>query len=565
MLTGSFSRSPAPTAKLLSRLGRVIRRAVALARLPFDPAFRAGAHTSPTHRFRLLSYFSFSCAIAMAIITIAFAVAYRWHQSAAILSTYERNNVAMARQVSNVVWHRYASHLASLDAAGEDRTPKQPEYALLDGEIRAMTAGLDVVGLRILTPSGRTVYASDALLIGAGNSENKMLARVLATLAPSSAMVAVEEIAGSGGAQRATTAVESYVPIVGPGGQIAAVFALATDITPAVAHLRRDVAIATLACVICLVLLYALLNLIVSRADRTIAWQHDELKLALASATNAESEARAFADRLKDSNASIQTLNHELADSLDKLKDAHEELIRKGKLAHLGQLTATVAHEIRNPLGAVRNAAYIVGRKIDIKALGVDKQFERINNGIKRCDTIISELLDFARSKALSLKTLKLDEWLLATIEEEARTLPKEVVVRCELGLAGVEATFDADRMRRVIINLLSNASEAMTTKGPTGQVTASPRILVASRQVGDVAEIVVSDNGPGITPENIKKIREPLFTTKSFGVGLGIPAIEKILEQHGGGLGIASEVGHGATFTARFPLRQSAGAAKAA
>lgn len=557
METGSFSRSPAPAARLLSRLGHYIRRAVALARLPFDPAFRAGAHTSATHRFRLLSYFSFSCAIAMAIITLAFAVAYRWHQSATILSTYERNNVAMARQVSNVVWHRYAGHLASLDAADRGVIAASPQHAALDAEIRAITAGLDVVGLRILMPSGRTVYASQALLLGEDKSQNKMLATVLRTLEPYSAMVSVEEVTAAGGSQRAATAVESYVPIVAPGGQIAAVFALATDITPAVVHLRRDVMIATLACVLCLVLLYALLNLIVSRADRTIAWQHDELKLALASATKAESDARALADRLKDSNDSIQTLNHSLADSLDKLKDAHEELIRKGKLAHLGQLTATVAHEIRNPLGAVRNAAYIVGRKIDLKAHGVDKQFERINNGIKRCDTIISELLDFARSKALSLKMLELDQWLLATIEEEAKTLPKEVVVRCELGLAGIEASFDADRMRRVIINLLSNASEAMTTKGATGQVTTSPRILVTTRRMGDMAEIVVSDNGPGITPENIKKIREPLFTTKSFGVGLGIPAIEKILEQHGGGLGITSEVGHGATFTARFPLRQ--------
>lgn len=565
METGSFSRSPALAAQPLLRLGHYMRRAIGLARLPFDPAFRAGAHTSATHRFRLLSYFSFSCAIAMAIITLAFAVAYRWHQSAAILSTYERNNVAMARQVSNVVWHRYAGHLATLDSADRGAIATSPQHAALDAEIRAITAGLDVVGLRILMPTGRTVYASQALLLGEDKSQNKMLARVLKTLEPNSAMVSVEDVTAAGGSQRAATAVESYVPIVGPGGQIAAVFALATDITPAVVHLRRDVMLATFACVLCLVLLYALLYLIVSRADRTIAWQHDELKLALASATKAESDARALADRLKESNDSIQTLNHDLADSLDKLKDAHEELIRKGKLAHLGQLTATVAHEIRNPLGAVRNAAYIVGRKIDLKAQGVDKQFERINNGIKRCDTIISELLDFARSKALSLKTLEIDQWLLATIEEEAKTLPKEVLVRCELGLAGVEASFDADRMRRVVINLLSNASEAMTTKGATGQVTAGPRILVTTRRAGDMMEIVVRDNGPGITPENIKKIREPLFTTKSFGVGLGIPAIEKILEQHGGSLGIASEVGQGATFTARFPLRQTPADTKAA
>jgi signal transduction histidine kinase len=126
-------------------------------------------------------------------------------------------------------------------------------------------------------------------------------------------------------------------------------------------------------------------------------------------------------------------------------------------------------------------------------------------------------------------------------------------------GLGGQQAPIDAARMSRVIINLISNASEAMVGKGddPAKFATATPLIIVESRLTPRGVEIAVTDNGPGITPENLKRIFEPLFTTKSFGTGLGLPAVEKILEQHGGGLEVKSTPGEGACFTAWFPAEQ--------
>ena len=114
--------------------------------------------------------------------------------------------------------------------------------------------------------------------------------------------------------------------------------------------------------------------------------------------------------------------------------------------------------------------------------------------------------------------------------------------------------------MGRVFINLFSNAAEAMVGKGnaKVAVVTENPAIHVSTKAVNGNIEITVKDNGPGIGEENIRKILEPLFTTKSFGVGLGLPAVEKILEHHGGGLKIASKVGEGASFTAWFPIEQA-------
>jgi signal transduction histidine kinase len=286
---------------------------------------------------------------------------------------------------------------------------------------------------------------------------------------------------------------------------------------------------------------------------------YDELRLAHAEARNAEAEARALAERLQVANADITKLNAELANNIVKLNEAHDEIIRKGKLAQLGQLTGTVASEIRNPLGAVRTAAVVVERKIKDKGLGLEQQLQRIHNGITRCDRIIAELLDFARSTKVVWTTVTVDDWVRRVVEEEAKTLPPMVQVFCDLGLGSSKAAFDADDMRRVIVNLLSNASQAMVGKGRDASciVAANPKIHVATRRVADTIEITVTDNGPGIAEVNLQKVVEPLFTTKSFGTGLGLSVVEKILEHHGGGLRIKSKLGEGTAMTAWFPRAQ--------
>lgn len=284
-------------------------------------------------------------------------------------------------------------------------------------------------------------------------------------------------------------------------------------------------------------------------------------------------------DRLKDDLAqhmrelqaahdTVSDLNVELANSILKLKDAQEEIVKRGKMAQLGQLTATVAHEIRNPLGAVKTAAYVLERMLKGKELGVENHLMRINNGITRCDSIISELLDFARSRALALKTHDASQWVETAVKDEAKSLPPQVTVTYTNGLPhGMTMSVDSERLRRVIINLLSNASEAMVGKGRDvpAVVTDDPRIAITTALKDGNIEIICKDNGPGITPEDLKRILEPLYTTKSFGVGLGLPAVQKILEQHGGGLRIESVHGEGATFTAWFPATHSAETQKAA
>jgi PAS domain S-box-containing protein len=259
---------------------------------------------------------------------------------------------------------------------------------------------------------------------------------------------------------------------------------------------------------------------------------------------------------LRRENEEIIRLNKDLAASVKRLKEAQDELLKRGRLEQLGQLTATIAHELRNPLGAVRTSAFLAERKLGDAAAPAEIQFKRITQGIERCDAIITQLLDFARTKQLELKPVDLDSWLTQLLQEEAKDLPQKVSIECVLGLKGALINCDAARLSRAVINVISNACEAMVGKPgmPLTQATEAPRLDIKTQLSTRGIEIIFTDNGPGMAAEVIARIREPLFTTKNYGTGLGIPAVEKIMEQHGGGMDVVSEAGKGSCFTLWWP-----------
>jgi signal transduction histidine kinase len=283
----------------------------------------------------------------------------------------------------------------------------------------------------------------------------------------------------------------------------------------------------------------------------------DEISQAKLDAEQAQREAEGMAQRLGVINDDMVSVNKELAHQMQMLKEAQDALVSKGRMEQLGQLTATIAHELRNPLGAVRTSAFLIERKIKGKGLGFESQLARINNGVSRCDDIITQLLDFSRTKPLAARASDLDQWLVKVLEDEAKQLPSAVSIECDLNLAQRPIPFDPARLQRAIINLMSNASEAMVGKGddPSRFETSNPVILVSTEVRDGHAVIRIKDNGPGISEENLKRVREPLFTTKSFGTGLGLPAVDQIANQHHGRLEVHSTLGQGAEFAIHLPL----------
>jgi signal transduction histidine kinase len=246
----------------------------------------------------------------------------------------------------------------------------------------------------------------------------------------------------------------------------------------------------------------------------------------------------------------------------DELTTANVNLLRQSKLSALGQLTATIAHELRNPLGSVRTSAFLMERKLGDRKTEFAAQLERIQGGIIRCDNIITQLLDYSRSTPASKVDTDFDGWIEKTITEQAETLSPKIEIQCEFGVEGQKIGMDVERMRRVITNLISNACEAMVGKGDQLFTSdgASPVLKIQTSLTARGVEVSVTDNGPGIPKDVLAKIFDPLFTTKSFGTGLGLPAVQKIMEMHHGGLEVDSVVGTGTTF--KFWLPSAAPAA---
>ncbi|MDH3741140.1 MAG: HAMP domain-containing histidine kinase [Hyphomicrobiales bacterium] len=291
----------------------------------------------------------------------------------------------------------------------------------------------------------------------------------------------------------------------------------------------------------------------VQRAEETVA----EVQRAHAKTVEAEQQARQMAQQLQNTNEDMVKLNRELEGNMQQLADTQDELVRKGKLAQMGVLTAKVAQEMRNPLGAARASAYTVKRQLENLDVDLSRPLDRISHSIGRCEKIITELLDFTRADKLRREIVNFDDWVLVNLRDQVEKLPAAVRVECSMEFSEHNVSIDTDRMLRVLINMLSNASEAMVGKDgrPEDMTVQSPLINISTQVTSRGVELKVTDNGPGMDEAQLGKIFEPLYSTKKIGVGLGVPAMQQILQQHGGGLEYESQPGNGTTATAWFPI----------
>jgi PAS domain S-box-containing protein len=232
-----------------------------------------------------------------------------------------------------------------------------------------------------------------------------------------------------------------------------------------------------------------------------------------------------------------------------ELRAAQDELVQKERLAVLGQLTATVSHEIRNPLGTVSNALYLLRETLGDDCLEqVERPLALAERGVVRCDGIISELLDFTRRRELQRVPVELDGWLANLLEEMVWPTGLQ---RRQFLASGVTVLVDPERLRRAMVNIIDNALQAMTSL-PQGR----QRLEIRTQRFDNRCAIVVRDSGPGIPADIMERIYEPMFSTKTFGVGLGVPIICNIIADHGGTVDYQSTAGEGTTVSLWLPLQ---------
>ncbi len=290
------------------------------------------------------------------------------------------------------------------------------------------------------------------------------------------------------------------------------------------------------------------------------------LDLVLVPVVDMQGEAEMFILTIKDVTDDENT-QRELAKYRDRLeelveertaelKNAQNELVRNERLATLGKLTATVSHEIRNPLGAMRPSIYIIEKRSDKNDERVQQAIERIDRNIDRCDHIIDELLDFTRITDLDLHLTHIDEWLESVVDEQ--DVPKDIRIEKNFSLNGLELAIDTAHMQRAIINVMENACHAMMVDERTGEVSKGSCLCIKTVENDGRIKIIISDNGVGISSDILGEIFEPLFSTRAFGVGLGMPTIKQIMEQHGGGIEVNSEEGKGTTVILWLPTEMT-------
>ncbi|MCA9423736.1 MAG: PAS domain S-box protein, partial [Candidatus Omnitrophica bacterium] len=237
-----------------------------------------------------------------------------------------------------------------------------------------------------------------------------------------------------------------------------------------------------------------------------------------------------------------------------ELEAAQDRLLKKQKLETLGSLVATVSHELRNPLGSIAGSVFTLKERLKEEPVDVDRPLLRIERNIVRCTRIIEDLLDFTRTKNPTLISTRIDPWLKEMLQDY--DFPEEIEVDIQLETEA-EAMIDRNRVFRCVVNLINNACDAMLDPRRGDETTKG--LKIASRIEADRYLFQVTDTGPGISREELEKVLEPLYSTKSFGVGLGLPIVSQIMEQHEGGLELKSEVGKGTTATLWLPLVRTA------
>ena len=229
--------------------------------------------------------------------------------------------------------------------------------------------------------------------------------------------------------------------------------------------------------------------------------------------------------------------------------EATELAVRQERLRTAGRLAAEIAHQIKNPLGIITNAAFCLNRAVHEGETAVDEQIQIIREEVDRADQIITELMDYAQLAEGKVERLDVAEELDAAVLEVFPPAAKyQVTIHKDYAQALPSLLMQKRHLSGVLVNLLQNAREAMHGRGE----------IRVSAQYGenDSVRIAIADTGPGIPPDKTDKIFEAYFTTREKGTGLGLAIVKHNTEMYGGTVHVQSEVGKGTRFVLEFPPR---------
>lgn len=285
----------------------------------------------------------------------------------------------------------------------------------------------------------------------------------------------------------------------------------------------------------------AVMKKIMSEIENKGSWQgeiHNKRK------DNTEFLSYATVSALEDIDGKI--LNYvSTQHDITKITEMQEQLALKEKLAVLGQLAGGVGHELRNPLGAIKNAVYFLNMALEETDPEVKETIELLRKEVAKSERIISSFLNFAQPKTQIRYKVNVNE--LVQEELSRNTMPENIKVVCRLDEKMPAILADPDQLVLVFGNIILNAIQAMPKSGELA--------IESKLESSKMAVVSFKDTGVGIPRKHFIKLFEPLFTTKARGIGFGLAIAKIIVEEHGGTIEVESEVGKGSAFIVRLPL----------
>jgi signal transduction histidine kinase len=479
--------------------------------------------------FRLLQYFSLASGLALLAVGLVLVLVYRQSSFDGMVKTVEGENVTLSRALANTVWPRFSEYVKTGAPGDAQALRNRPETAGIDKAIRKLTAGLNVIRVRLFRRDGLVVYSSNFIEIGDHARQNPDFARSVREARPASKVEFAASISGINGVLKNRRIVESYLPILSADGTVEGVFELYSDVTNKADAITQGVTYLSIGLVWAFGLLYGVLFIIVRRADSIIKRQYYDLHQQVSDRLETESR-----------------LHRALAQA------EHANIAKSRFLANM-------SHELRTPLNSIIGFAEIMNKQV-FGTIDNPRYLEYagdIHGSGEHLLNLINDILDLSKVEAGAMDinegTINLAEAMReceAMLKDEA----KKIGIRLVLSMPDNLPNFcgDALRLKQIFINLMSNAIK-FTPAG--GTIT-----LAAARVDTGGIRISVADTGIGIAAEDMNRILLPFEQAEGHlehsaqGTGLGLALSKSLTELHGGELSLVSAPGAGTTVTLTFP-----------
>ncbi len=495
---------------------------------------------SPQTSFRLLHYFSITAGIAVLLVTLLISWTYYKKEVDDQVEAVESRNVVLARSFANTIWPQFESHL-SREFSGRKRLQDDPNTQKLHDTLGVMARHVPVTKIKIYNLSGIAVYSSEREEIGENRSGNPAFHAARNGKATSEFTRGGEK-SQSEGEIEPFDVVSTYIPIAGTKGEIQAVFELYSDVTDAVARIRRTTLRLLVGLAVVFAALYAVLLLIVAYADKVLRLQYEELKSneeqihAKNQALESEIEARRTVE------AALRA-SEETADAANRAKT---------------EFLSSMSHELRTPMNAILGFGQLLLSE-PTAPLGANQRafVEQILKAGRHLLELINEILDLARIEAGKM-VLSVEPVSVADVVSECLPLIQHMAgeknVRIEPLPANLalQVTADYMRLKQVLLNLLTNAVKYNRNGGRVS-------IGVSTGAPGR-ARISVFDTGHGIPEALQKDLFQPFQrlgsnTLDVEGTGIGLALTRNLVTAMNGEIGFKSVLGTGTTFWIDLPL----------